>query len=329
MCDQLVEQPPKALDEALSVSVIIPTKNRVDDLFLTVQTLLQQTVLPDELIVVDQNESDACEVTVKRLFHDADQRTKLRYVHDPKIHGGATARNVAIAESSGSVLLFLDDDVELERDFLEQLLETYKSNPGATGVSGVVTNYHAPSIVMRLWKRTFMRGPFRDDRELFYWKAAASGNPDLGHVTRLGGGLMSFRASAIGEVRFDDNLRGVSDGEDVDFCMHLGQDSDLLINPRARLVHHPSSAGRTKDHWIRRYVRGQVYLYWRNWDRSTKNRLCLFWFLIGAGVMATGSAVFKHSLHAWRSLLLGYKDGIAAANHRGGMVAHGGSTAYR
>ena len=41
-------------DERVLVSVIIPTKDRLADLALTVQTTLRQTVLPDELIIVDQ-----------------------------------------------------------------------------------------------------------------------------------------------------------------------------------------------------------------------------------------------------------------------------------
>ena len=309
--------PTISLGSARTVSVIIPTKNRVADLVLTVQTLFQQTVLPAELVIVDQSGSDESRLKVESLYRalpDA-QRLGLRlcYVHDPDIHGSAAARNVAIDQCSSDILLFLDDDVELERDFLDQLLTTYDLHPNASGVSGIVTNYHAPALPMQLWKRIFMRGPFRDDRELFYWKAAAVGDPGLGCVTRLGGGLMSFRASAIGQVRFDHNLRGVSDGEDVDFCMHLGPKAKLIMNPRARLVHNASPAGRTTDHWLRRYLRGQIYLYRRNWNRGVTNRLCLFWFLTGAGLVATGSAVFKCSIHAWRSLLLGYKDGLAAA----------------
>ena len=40
---------------SLTVSVIIPTKNRSADLARTIETLLQQTVQPLELIIVDQS----------------------------------------------------------------------------------------------------------------------------------------------------------------------------------------------------------------------------------------------------------------------------------
>ena len=301
-----------------TVSVIIPTKNRVRDLALAVETLFRQTILPSELVIVDQSESDDSGIKVKSLYQALpdDQRLTLHlhYIHDPLIAGLTAARNAALARNSCDILLFLDDDVELEENFLEELLRTYASHPNVAGVSGVVTNYSAPPLAMRLWKQIFMRGPFRDDRERFYWEAAARRGGGVRRVTRLGGGLMSFRASAIGDVRFDERLRGVSDGEDVDFCMRLGTGAELLMNSRARLVHNASPAGRTADHWLRRYLRGQIYLYQRNWNFGVRNRLCFLWFMTGATLIASLSSVRRISLGPLKALVLGHRDGVAAAS---------------
>ncbi len=301
-----------------TVSVIIPTKNRVRDLALAVETLFRQTILPSELVIVDQSESDDSRTKIESLHQalpDGPRLTlHLHYIHDPLISGLAAARNAALARNSCDILLFLDDDVELEDSFLEELLQTYASQPNVAGVSGVVTNYSAPPLAMRLWKRIFMRGPFRDDRERFYWEAAAMREAGVRRVTRLGGGLMSFRASAIGKVRFDERLRGVSDGEDVDFCMHLGTSAELLMNSRARLVHNASPAGRTADHWLRRYLRGQIYLYRRNWSSGLKNRLCYLWFMTGAMLIASLSSLGRVSLGPLKALVFGHRDGVAAAS---------------
>jgi GT2 family glycosyltransferase len=300
-----------------TVSVIIPTKNRVDHLALAVETLFRQTILPSELAIVDQSQSDDSRIKVESMYKalSDDQRLGLRlhYIHDPLISGLAAARNAALDRNSCDVLLFLDDDVELEEDFLEELLQTYAAYPSVVGVSGVVTNYSAPPLALRLWKRIFMLGPFRDDRERFYWKAAATSDADVRRVTRLGGGLMSFRATAIGDVRFDERLRGVSDGEDVDFCMHLGPGAELLMNSRARLVHNASPTGRTADHWLRRYLRGQTYLYRRNWNSGLTSRLCFLWFMTGATLIASLSSAGRLSLRPLQALVLGYQDGVAAA----------------
>jgi GT2 family glycosyltransferase len=296
---------------AASVSVIIPTKNRGADLVLTIQTLLRQSVLPAELFVVDQSDTDVSRSKIESLLSGTP--LCLHYTYDPAIPGGAVARNLAMDRATGEILLFLDDDVELEESFVEELLATYASHAEVAGVSGVATNYEAPSTLMRAWLWTFERGPFHDDRQPVYWRAAELRDSGLYRVTRMTGALMSFRASAVVNLRFDAHLKGVSDGEDVDLCMRLGPQSQLVINPRARLVHNRSATGRLEDHWLRRYLRSQLYLYRRNWNVGIKNRLCLGWLLLGAALIATLSSVRSASFRPWRALLTGYREGVLAA----------------
>ena len=296
---------------ALSVSVVIPTKNRSADLELTIQTLLRQSVLPKELFVVDQSDADVSRSKIESLVRDTSLR--LHYIYDPRIRGGAVARNLAMDQATGEVLLFLDDDVELEKNFVEELLATYTSHPEVAGVSGVVTNYEPPSRLMRAWSQVFERGPFHDDRQPIYWRADELRDSGVFPVTRMGAGLMSFRASAVGSLRFDAHLTGVSDGEDVDFCMHLGPATKLVINPRARLVHNRSATGRLEDHWLRRYLRSQIYLYRRNWNTGVRNRVCLWWLLLGSALIATQSSVRSASWRPWQALRTGYREGILAA----------------
>ncbi len=75
----------------LTVSVIIPTKNRPGDLALAVSTLFQQTILPIELIIIDQSRSDESQRKIEQIFHDAPAEiwgcVRLRYVRDPTLRG--------------------------------------------------------------------------------------------------------------------------------------------------------------------------------------------------------------------------------------------------
>src|ERR1700690_2111582 len=129
-----------------TVSIIIPTKNRAADLELAIESLLRQRVLPDELFIIDQSDGDISRARIEQFVRGSSVR--LNYIHDPSIAGGAVARNVAMDRAAGEIFLFLDDDVQMEEKFVEELLATYTSHPDISGVSGVVTNYQPPSGLM-------------------------------------------------------------------------------------------------------------------------------------------------------------------------------------
>lgn len=299
--------------EFRSVSIIIPTKDRPDDLEHTIQSVLRQTVLPEEMIIVDQSQDSETHRRTENLFaahaSRSARRIKLRYISDTAIMGAAVARNRAMDIAEGDIWLFLDDDVVLESNFLEELLTAYALYPQGVGISGIVTNYKPPSLVSRLWRVIFVRGPFHDDRQEVYWRADQLRQAAPITVSRLGSGLMSFRAEAIRNLRFDENLHGVSTGEDVDFCMRLIPGTTLMIAPGARLFHARTQTGRPKEHWLAYDALGNCYLHWRHWDQGIKNRLCFYWLNVGYVLLATLVSLRRLSLEPWRALAQGIQRG--------------------
>lgn len=290
----------------LSLTAVIPTKNRPDDLALTIESLLRQTVLPEELIIVDQSSSNASQdqtMTQLSLARSSTQNTSaLIYIRDPNLSGLTAARNRSLGEVRTELVLFLDDDVVLESDFVEQILETYRQYPNATGVSGIVTNYSLPPVLSRYWTSIFARGIFRDDRQPVYWRAQDRLQLKPVRVSRLGGGLMSFRMRAIEGVRFDESLIGACDGEDVDFTVRLGSNAVLLIAPKARLLHKQTPIARTGEHWLQRHCRTHWYLYRRNWNSGVRNRLPFVWLNVGYLVAALAVSVRHRSFSPWAQL---------------------------
>ncbi|MGH9533446.1 MAG: glycosyltransferase family 2 protein [Terriglobales bacterium] len=296
-----------------TISVIIPTKHRPADLENVVASLLAQTTPPMELLIVDQSDNAESQLRVEGLLARARRHPQpigmtLRYLRVPFVGGGAAARNLAMDLAQGAIWLFLDDDVVLEPAFLSALRAAYHAHPEAVGISGVVTNYARPPLPYRCWRGLFARGCFHDDRQGMYWRAKRFRHGPVRRVTRLGGGLMSFRAAAVRRVRFDENLTGVCDGEDVDFCSRLGQDSVLLIAPAARLTHCQSLIGRERDHPLRRQVRSDAYLYRRNWRRLRGARLGFAWLRLGYALAALAASLRRGSWAPWRALRAGLED---------------------
>ncbi len=285
-----------------TISVVIPTKDRADSLVRAAQSISAQTVLPLELVVVDQTPEPAD--LHARLRQTCGNRIGLQYIWDPKISGGAPARNVALEVVKGSIILFLDDDVTLHPDFIENLLLAYHKHPDASGISGIPDNYTPPERFYSYWSRIFMRGPFHDDRQPVYWRAMALG--EAVPVSRMSGGMMSLLKASIGSTRFDPDLRGVSDGEDVDFCMHLSG-AKLYLEPRCLLTHHFDPKGRAGDHWLRRHVQSHAYLYRRNWRSAKAAYLWLWAGWIFAAILSSAS---RRSFTPFREIARGYRASL-------------------
>jgi glucosyl-dolichyl phosphate glucuronosyltransferase len=288
-----------------TLSAIIPTKNRPTDLVNAVRSILLQTIGPDELVIVDQTPGNESRTAVHELFaNTAPPLPRLIYLHEPEISGASMARNRAMECCSANILLFLDDDVILEPEFVEALIETYQKYPSAKGISGVITNYQRSNAWLRSWSWLFARGPFHDERQAIYWHANEMADTDVIAVQKFGAGLMSFRADAIAHVRFDLNPCAFP-AEDIDFCAQLAPGSLLLIAPRARLAHMKTPTARASEHWLQREVRVSRYLYKRHWHRSFKYRLCFWWLQFGYALAAAAASVRRFSLGPWSAMFSG------------------------
>ena len=135
--------------------------------------------------------------------------------------------------TKADILIFLDDDVILEPDFIKELLKVYVQHPAVGGVSGVITNYPAPSLFRRIVRRLFWIGPFNDERQPIYWNADRLRNHEPFPVRRFGSGVMSVRSSAFAGDRFDERQRLTA--EDVELSWRLSERHPLLMTPRAAL----------------------------------------------------------------------------------------------
>ena len=110
------------------ITVITPTYNRAEYLRTAIDSVLSQTYLDWELLVVDDNkpDSDAWKATAEVMSHYTDPR--IRYIRNEKNLGGAAARNVGIAQAKGEYTAFLDDDDMYLPDRLRVQVEAMKEH---------------------------------------------------------------------------------------------------------------------------------------------------------------------------------------------------------
>lgn len=293
----------------MTISVIIPTKNRHQDVLNTLESVYLQTCLPDEIIIVDQSVSSELKNAVYSVFDGLDEKKKnkiiLKYIHDPQITGLTHARNRGIEKNESDIVLFLDDDVILEQDFIFNILEIYRKYPEVYGVSGTITNVRRGLIGTFLYK-FFMVGSFTDRRLLIYSNPKYE-DAEYIAVSTLPGGLTSYRKEVFQEFAFDENFVEYGLSEDLDFSFRVSRKYKLVITPRARLEHVYSAHGRLDlKKLIESLTMAYYYFFKKNLDKNLYNYLCYIWLNIGYICFGAFYAIFKQNT----DVIIGYISGL-------------------
>lgn len=106
------------------ISVIVPTYQHASTLARCLNSILNQTRKPDEVIVVDDGSTDDTK-NVLRAYSDRVQ------IITQSNQGAPRARNNGFNHSVGSLVLFCDADVEMKPDMLSKLEEALRTHPDA------------------------------------------------------------------------------------------------------------------------------------------------------------------------------------------------------
>jgi len=119
-----------------SISVIIPTFRRIKYLLNVVKCLLNQTRIPDEIIIIDQTPSQETRNVYYKILYDIIKKYNfIKYVYqkEPLVY---KARNLGAKIAKSDILLYLDDDIIPDKNLVKAHLENYK-NPEVVAVVGI------------------------------------------------------------------------------------------------------------------------------------------------------------------------------------------------
>ena len=294
----------------MTISAVIPTKNRPDDLLVAVRSIVDQVRKPDQLIIVDQS----ADTVARAAITDEVGRSGivLSYVHDPSIGGLVEAKAASLNHATGDLVCFLEDDVVLEPAYFEEMARGFVEHPEALGCSGVITNPAQSGLVFRLVYALFHRGVFADPRPHTYAKVA-QGHDVFVASNIINGGLSAWRKDVFAHVRFD-VLNHFHMMEDAEFSTRVSRrfGACLFINSRARLLHYPSPANR--DGLLRRQERKVVeYILFYKKNRSAPySHLHFGWLLLGLAMESVAQALRLRTLIP----VQGFVRGVSAGARR-------------
>lgn len=292
-----------------TISVIICTRNRLDDFRETLVSLLKQKRLPDELVVVDSSDTPALEEYLK-----ADTLPiALKYIRSKP--GLTLQRNSGVRGSSGDVLCFFDDDTELNENYLASVEDVFARNkPDLGAVGGRLEN---------LFGDQPMTLRFRIERVVFGFLRFIFGLDDYGsgrfrlsgmatfphhlmkprYIDCLSGGLMSFRRDVFQKIQFDEGLPDYGLMEDWSISKSLRDAGyKAIYEPSASLIHKESPQNRFNYfRWAEIFIVNYDYLFRKYWRRDWYRIPSYYWALLGFFV------VNFHSKDALRGAFSGLK----------------------
>jgi len=287
-------------------AVVIPTKNRTQDLLSAVRSVLLQNKLPDELIIVDQSVSNAADSLIRSLLIDH-KDIDYKYIFDSTLAGLTAAKNAAIKVSSSDILLFIDDDIVLDKNFIQTVLWVFNERKELSGVGGIVElPAHKQSRLRGFVTSLFRIGPFRDARVSLQYGCYGK-DMDIIPAKFLSGGLSALRKDLFRHMEFDSSLKGASVIEDIDFYSRA-KDFKFALARKAVALHNFSPVSREG---LRRSFEqkcaGFAYVFYRHIPKTPYNVFAFFWRNVGFFIDAISESLryktfdpILGSINGWR-----------------------------
>ena len=109
------------LRDAASVSVVICTRDRPDSVRTTVRSILACRYPSERLEVIVVDNASKTDAVGQLTQEDFEGGVPFRVVQEPE-PGLSNARNKGLREATGQIVVFADDDVEVDRDWLAMLV---------------------------------------------------------------------------------------------------------------------------------------------------------------------------------------------------------------
>lgn len=246
------------------LSIIVPTHNRAESLARCLSSIpVEGSNVDLEVVVVANNCSDHTKSVCDR-FGSAE------YVEEPRT-AFSRARATGAANSSGDILVFLDDDTELQPESLQKIAEVFAGNPDCGLIAGQITpEYEIKPPAWTLEVQAELNG-----WSLFSPEMGSQDSASLLQVEWACGPLMAIRRNLyelvggfppdtigvetnVGPLTFSKWYVGPGDYGLSNLVKRAG--FSILYSPMISVAHHIPAYRMNEDFWISRFHGEGFYL---------------------------------------------------------------------
>jgi len=270
----------------MKFSLIICTYMRPKAIITLLESVKNQKLYPDEILIVDGSVNDA----TKTVLDESNYKNLTYFKASEKDRGLTKQRNYGIDKVSEAIdiVCFLDDDTVLDDYYFDKLIETYSTHPDALAVGGYITNevswykvttnstksdFEYDGWVRKESSRFILRKKlglidatlpgfmpvFSNGRSVSFLPPSGKTYP----IEQLMGGVSSFKKTIFEEQQFSTYFEGYGLYEDADFSLRLAKKGNLYLNTAAQLEHHHDPDGRPNKFNYGKMVVKNGWYVWR------------------------------------------------------------------
>lgn len=276
-----------------TLSIVICTKEREASLFNCINSILNQSDLPEEIIVIDDGEIDSGK------FDELIKNSGISFKYIKKDKPGLTlSRNLSLSYANMDIIMFLDDDVILDPEYICGIMKIFEEDNDCTvgGVTGTLRIKYKMGVIPFL--RFFGLDAAKPGQILPNGMGVLVREGEIDapiYVQWLSGCNMSYRKDVFDHFRFNEQYTTYGLGEDRDFSFRVSSRYKLKATPYAKLVHLKEESGRIDEYkYGYMEVNNLFKFYWEFQPHRFSNWLLLFWAFCGIVLKNTLLMIFKY-----------------------------------
>lgn len=299
-----------------AISVIIPTKDRLQDLKRCVGELLPQMSNNDELIIIDNGSLDGTVGFIKGLEKKYHQ---VRFIFDttknlPHLF------NIGLESASCEYIGFLNDDTLPSPTWVEDIKKWFELIPEADCIGGATFDQNnristnilkGNGMVTRIYDKIVLGGILNEVGVLTDFGGYSVGVQEPSkpiHVTGLTITNMAARAILFSEVGTFNEFFSYSNYDGFFFISLQKHGKKIYLVPGATVKHYPNPGGATRSSYHLSADYAKFYLSLK--PSTFKSRIRLF--LLCVSYIVLWFILFHKDKEVIRNALKGFKDGFVS-----------------
>lgn len=230
----------------MRLSVVVCTFNRSESLRRMLNSLREATI-PDNLsceyIVVDNNSDDDTRLVFEEI--EKNYESTIKYVFEDK-RGISHARNRGVSEARGEIIAFTDDDVIVDKHWIQNIDNAFKEHDDVACVGGKILP------IWEIPKPQWLRSNF------YSYLGLLDHGDSVVYNSNIWGANFAVKSEIFKKYGlFDLNLgrrpRKLYSGEETEFLYRLKNAGEKLLYYPLSIIYHNVPAHRMSKKYLRKW----------------------------------------------------------------------------